>query len=97
MRYCLALALALPLLAGCGGVTTESSHLDQGALLSASCSGCHADGGEAIPSLRGISVAELAAKLQAYRNSAAGGSSMHRMARGYSDEQIALIAGTLGE
>ena len=97
MRYPLALALVLPWLAGCGGVGTEPSRLDQGALLTASCSGCHADGGGAIAGLDGMPATELEAKLLAYRDSPDGGSSMHRMARGYSDDQIALIARTLGE
>ena len=97
MRYRLALALILPWLAGCGGVSSEPARLDRGALLTASCSGCHANGGQAIASLEGAPAAELEAKLLAYRNDAEGGSSMHRMARGYSEEQIALIARTLGE
>ncbi len=97
MRYRLALALSLPWLAGCGGLVQAPMALDQAALLTASCSGCHAAGGRAIVSLDGMAASELEAKLLAYRNDADGGSAMHRMARGYSDEQIALIASTLGE
>ncbi len=97
MRFRSLLMCVLPWLAGCGGVATGSAGIDQAALLTASCSGCHAPGGEAIASLEGMPAAELEAKLQAYRTEAEGGSSMHRMARGYSDEQIALIARTLGE
>ncbi len=87
----------LPWLAGCGAVVSEPAAIDQAALLTASCSGCHARGGQAIASLDGMPATELEAKLLAYRNEAEGGSSMHRMARGYSAEQIALIARTLGE
>ncbi len=97
MRFRLALLLTLSWLAGCGGAGTAPQRLDQGALLAASCSGCHAEGGGAIAGLEGIPAAELEARLLAYRDDAGGGSSMHRMARGYTDEQIALIARTLGE
>lgn len=97
MRSILALALSLPWLTGCGGVAQAPADLDQAALLTASCSGCHAAGGEAIASLDGIPAEELEARLLAYRNDSDGGSAMHRMARGYSVEQIALIASTLGE
>lgn len=97
MRSILAMTLSLPWLAGCGGVAQAPANLDQAALLTASCSGCHAAGGKAIVSLDGIPAAELEARLLTYRNDADGASAMHRMARGYSAEQITLIASTLGE
>lgn len=89
-------------LAGCGGLPAgggaSATQLDQAALLTASCTGCHASSGSAggIASLEDISSAELQARLLAYREDAEGGSAMHRMARGYTDEQIAMIAGRLG-
>lgn len=92
---------AVLLLAGCGGGAGNGAAggLDRAALLTASCSGCHAGGGspEGIVPLDGMGSAELEAKLLGYRNDAAGGSAMHRMARGYTDDQIALIAATLGQ
>ena len=91
------LALTVLWLAGCGGAAREPAALDQGALLTASCSGCHATGGESVTSLQGMSSVELRAKLEAYRSDSDGNTAMHRMARGYSDQQIALIAQTLGK
>jgi cytochrome c553 len=77
----------------------EAAGLDQATLLAVSCSGCHAAGGSAhgIASLDGIQTAELEARLLAYRNEPDGGSAMHRMARGYTEQQIAMIANTLGD
>jgi cytochrome c553 len=77
----------------------EAAGLDQAALLAVSCSGCHAAGGSAdgIASLDGIEAAELEARLLVYRNEPDGGSAMHRMARGYTEVQIAMIANTLGD
>ena len=65
------------------------SRLDQAALLTASCSGCHVPGGSAqgIVSLEGRSAGEIQASLLAYRNDTGGGSAMHRMARGYTEQQ----------
>jgi cytochrome c553 len=101
-RWILA-ALAIPILAGCGGVPAGSGRvetgLDQAALLAASCSGCHAPGGSAagIASLDGMTVEELQGRPLAYRRDADGGSAMHRMARGYTEQQIATIANYLGD
>ena len=97
MRWQALLIAFLPWLAGCGGVATGPTGIDQAALLTASCSGCHAEGGQAITGLTGMPATELEAKLLAYRDDAGDGSAMHRMARGYSDEQIGLIARTLGD
>lgn len=89
-------------LAACGaapvGEQSTEVRLDQAALLASSCSGCHGEGGSAngIPSLAGMPADVLETKLLAYRDDRDGGSAMHRMARGYSERQIALIAGALG-
>lgn len=90
---------ALAVLAACAGVSDSDPSLDQAALLTASCSGCHAASGRAggIASLSGMSSADIETRLLAYRQNEEGGSSMHRMARGYSEQQIALIAERLGQ
>jgi cytochrome c553 len=68
------------------------------AALAAACSGCHAPAEtDAIPSLEGWSAEALAASLTALKAYAGGSTVMHRLARGYSDEEIATIAGYLGE
>ena len=96
----------LVLLPLCGsGVVRADTHDPQrdralvGAVLAATCSGCHratpteADG---IPSLTGLTADEIAARLLAYKRGEAQGTLMPRLARGYSDAQIALLAATLG-
>jgi len=71
--------------------------LDQGALLSAVCSGCHADGGKSLNSLEGRSASELEPTLLAYREVETGDTVMHRLARGYSAEELSAIAAYLSQ
>jgi len=77
---------------------TEAGHAPLGstAALVVSCSGCHGEGGRAIVSLEGLSANDIEARFLMYRRTTVGGSSMHRMARGYTEEQIRLIADYLG-
>jgi cytochrome c553 len=84
-------------LAGC--TATPESHADDpalahGAVLASACSGCHARGGSAIPSLDGYTTERLKALMTAYRSG--GDTVMHRMARGYTDAEIDSIASVLG-
>lgn len=81
---------------GDGMQVTAQDPADQAALLTASCSGCHAPGGTAIVSLDGLSGESIAASLRRYRADTAGTSVMHRLARGFSDENVALIAARIG-
>lgn len=77
---------------------TEAGHAPLGstAALVVSCSGCHGEGGQAIVSLADLSAEDIETRFLMYRRNTAGGSSMHRMARGYTEEQIRLIADYLG-
>ena len=77
---------------------TEAGHEPFGsvAVLAVSCSGCHGEGGQAIVSLADLLADDIEARFLMYRSSTASGSSMHRMARGYTEEQIRLIADYLG-
>ena len=87
-------------LAACAERAPEPTpQLQQAALLTASCSGCHASGGspDGIVTLDGMSAQQLEASLLGYRNDPAGGTAMHRMARGYTEAQIAAIAAALGQ
>ena len=81
-----------------GQAVSEAGHapLGSAAALAVSCSGCHGEGGRAIVSLEGLSANDIEARFLMYRSSTVGGSSMHRMARGYTEEQIRLIADYLG-
>ncbi|MEL6210162.1 MAG: c-type cytochrome [Pseudomonadota bacterium] len=66
--------------------------------MAASCSGCHrAPGsGDAIPSIEGWDAAALQASLTSYKADPDGTGVMHRIARGYSVDEIADIADYLG-
>lgn len=93
-----ALALSLPALIVRAEPPPEQA-LGEAATLASVCTGCHG-GGEsstAIPSLRGRSAEALAASFLRYKNEAEGPSSMHRMARGYTDVQIQSISAYLAE
>ncbi len=91
------LALCLLALSGRAEPPTQDP-LGEGAALASVCSGCHGDAPDAaIASLSGRSADEIAKAFQRYKNETDGPSAMHRMARGYSDEQIRLIAEFLEE
>ena len=70
---------------------------DEGARLAAACAGCHSSEPGAIASLVGYSEAQLLERMTAYRSAADGTTVMHRLARGYSDEEIALISAYLSD
>jgi len=76
--------------------TLETAPTGQAALLSASCSGCHMEGGGAIASLAGYDAASLEMRLLSYKTGD-GETVMHRLARSYSDDQIREIAAYLGQ
>ena len=89
----------MALLASCASTPTPESRvaaeaLSQAATLSAVCSGCH--GSErtatAIVSLNGYTAERIRSLLEVYKAAGDGQTAMHRMARGYTDEQITAIA-----
>ena len=60
-----------------------------------SCSGCHAANPAAdtpIPRLNGRNAAEIVTQMQAFRSGAQPSTVMDRIAKGYSDPEIAAIA-----
>lgn len=72
---------------------------DAGARLYATCAGCHgtngAGSGTALPALAGQPQAALAASLRAFKAGTRPSTIMQQIAKGYSDEQIALLAAFL--
>ncbi|MGE0668394.1 MAG: cytochrome c [Sphingomonadales bacterium] len=95
----LAAASALAALGGFGqraeAGASGADDLGRAATLAAACSGCHLTDGEAIAGLDARSEGELAALLTGYRSDKAGTSVMHRLARGYSEADIRLVAAYL--
>lgn len=71
--------------------------LSRAVALSAACSGCHSNTDGAIVSLSAFSETALRQSLSRYKSEATGTTVMHRLARGYSDEDIALISEYLGQ
>jgi len=99
------LPLSLIGLAACGGSSepadlapsdSESATLSDGALLSMACTGCHSDQTGAIASLNDHSESQLVEALSQYKSETEGTTVMHRLARGYSDEDIAKVSAYLG-
>ena len=71
--------------------------LSRSAALAMTCTGCHVPSGEAIPSLEGWSEEVLQARLFLYKSETDGTSVMHRLMRGYEDNDIAAISAYLTE
>lgn len=66
--------------------------------LAATCANCHGTDGRSaggMDSLAGESRDRLMQKLLAFKSGSRPATIMHQIARGYSDEQLALIAGYL--
>jgi sulfide dehydrogenase cytochrome subunit len=64
-------------------------------LLTISCSGCHGTGGHsagAIPSLYGRTAASIADSLRAFRDGKQPATVMDRIAKGYTDAEIDMVA-----
>ena len=78
-----------------GSLVTQAVELTQGAMLSNSCAACHGTDGNspgAIPSIKGKSSAFIASSLKEFRDGKRPSTVMGRHAKGYSDEEIQLIA-----
>ncbi|MCE1238380.1 MAG: c-type cytochrome [Azonexaceae bacterium] len=86
---------AVCLLAASTGAQAADPHL--GRNLAATCANCHGTNGKAVPgagldSLAGESKEKLLQKLADFKSGAKPASIMHQIAKGYTDEQLALIA-----
>ena len=67
-----------------------------GRAIAASCAGCHGTNGVSqggMPSLAGQSKADLVRKMQDYKTGRTPATVMPQLAKGYTDEQIDLVAG----
>lgn len=65
--------------------------------LAANCAGCHGTAGVAagnsLPALAGQPKDSIVANMQAFKSGARPATVMHQLAKGYTDEQIEMIAG----
>ena len=77
------------------GLSTAIAEITQGAMLSNSCAACHGTDGKspgAIPSIHGKSAEFITQALTEFRAGSRPSTVMGRHAKGYSDEEIKLIA-----
>lgn len=73
----------------------QAGELTRAAMLSASCEGCHGTNGRspgAIPTIAGKSVEYLREALENFRTGDTNSTVMGRHVKGYSEEEIRLIA-----
>ena len=73
----------------------QAGELTQGQMLSASCAGCHGTNGKSpgsIPGISGKSADYIRTSLEDFRSGKRESTVMGRHAKGYSDEEIRLIA-----
>ena len=90
----LAAMSAAALLLAPGWAAAQDPHLARN--LAATCANCHGTNGQArgdIKPLAGVSAARIIAMLADYKSGAQPATVMHQIAKGYTDEQINLIAG----
>jgi cytochrome c553 len=87
-------AATLALLAGPAAVLAQDVHLARN--LAATCANCHGTNGQArgdMKPLAGVPADKIIAMLADYKSGAQPATIMHQIAKGYTDEQIKLIAG----
>lgn len=88
------LALAALLVAGASGMThAQDPNLARN--LAATCANCHGTNGKSVggmESLAGEPKDKLLQKLADFKSGAKPASIMHQISKGYTDEQLALIA-----
>lgn len=76
-------------------VLSDAAELSRGQMLSISCAGCHGTDGKspgAIPSIAGKSADTLETALKEFRSGKRESTVMDRHAKGYTDEELKLIA-----
>jgi cytochrome subunit of sulfide dehydrogenase len=89
------LAVAIGLVALTGAAHAADPNL--GRNLAATCANCHGTNGHAVPgsgldSLAGVEKAKTLQKLNDFKSGVKPASIMHQIAKGYTDEQLDLIA-----
>lgn len=87
--------MALAVLLAGAGLSASADEAARARGLAAGCIGCHGSDGAsrgAIPPLAGKSERLLLLALTEYKSGASSGTVMNRIARGYSDEELARLA-----
>jgi cytochrome subunit of sulfide dehydrogenase len=87
------ISAALALVAGPALASTQNPHLARN--LAATCANCHGTNGQAVgdmKTLAGVSAEKIVAMVSDYKSGNQPATIMHQIAKGYTDEQIKLIA-----
>ncbi len=91
-----ACALALPWLTGAAYAQQASdAELRAGRVLASNCANCHGTLGTAqgaMPSLAGQQKTYIVEQMRAFRDGKRPATIMHQLAKGYTDQQVELIA-----
>ena len=93
-----AAAAGLLLLAGVAASPAWAQDAHLGRNLAATCANCHGTNGQAsgdMKPLAGMSAARIAATMADFKSGAQPATIMHQIAKGYTDQQIALVAAFL--
>ncbi len=102
----LLILLALCLGLSSWSVSTFAQNLDASNLykrsLAATCANCHGTDGQGVidggmPLINNLTSEQMLAQLKAFKSGAREGTIMPQLAKGYSDEQLAIIANQLGK
>ena len=90
------IACALPWLAGAAyAQPAADADLRAGSVLAANCANCHGTLGTAqgaMPSLAGQQKTYIVEQMRAFRDGKRPATIMHQLAKGYTDQQVELIA-----
>lgn len=87
--------VALALLAGWAHAQTAGPNTRTARYLAANCANCHGTSGTAqgsMPSLAGQQKAHIIEQMKAFRDGKRPATIMHQLSKGYTDQQIELIA-----
>jgi cytochrome c553 len=72
----------------------QDAHLARN--LAATCANCHGTNGQAVGDMKplaGVAAGKIVAMMADYKSGAQPATIMHQIAKGYTDEQIRLVAG----
>ena len=90
----LAMALAAGALLAVGPVAAQDRNLARN--LAANCANCHGTDGRSaggMPALAGVKREEIVRLMREFREGKRPATIMHQLSKGYTDEQVELIAG----
>jgi sulfide dehydrogenase cytochrome subunit len=94
-RRIMSCVFALPLLGGVAYAQQPAADMRSAALLASNCANCHGTLGHAqgaMPSLAGQQKPYIVEQMRAFRDGKRPATIMHQLAKGYTDQQIELIA-----